>query len=295
MNTHANPVGIIKKDIYIIKNDINEKVYIGQSLNAEQRFKSHCKGDYDNSLIDKAIQKYGKQHFYFEILETQVENYNEREQYWIKYYNSLKPNGYNIQEGGNKPPVFKGDNHPNTKISDEQVIQLKDDLRNTNISLLELADKYNISKKQVLRINQGLSREQLDEKYPIRQNPNINGKLTEEQVDEIIDILQHTYRFHGEIARQYGVQVHTISDIDLGISHKRNNIKYPIRNWKSSGTILFTYEQVTDIINEILYTNHSLNSIATKYNVSFNAIKNICNGNAKKYRRENLHYPLRPF
>ena len=122
--------------IYVIKNDINEKVYIGQSLNAEQRFKSHCKGDYDNSLIDKAIQKYGKQHFYFEILETQVENYNEREQYWIKYYNSLKPNGYNIQEGGNKPPVFKGDNHPNTKISDEQVIQLKDDLRNTNISLL---------------------------------------------------------------------------------------------------------------------------------------------------------------
>ena len=98
-NIHANLVGIIKKDIYIIKNDINNKVYIGQSLNSENRFKSHCKPNKDNSLIDKAIQKYGKEHFYYEILESQIENYNEREKYWIEYYNSKKTNGYNILNG----------------------------------------------------------------------------------------------------------------------------------------------------------------------------------------------------
>ena len=42
-NIYVNPVGIIKKDIYIIKNDLNDKVYIGQSINSEERFKSHCK------------------------------------------------------------------------------------------------------------------------------------------------------------------------------------------------------------------------------------------------------------
>ena len=31
------------KDIYIIKNDINEKVYIGQAIDVKQRFQSHCK------------------------------------------------------------------------------------------------------------------------------------------------------------------------------------------------------------------------------------------------------------
>lgn len=291
----ANPVGIIKKDIYIIKNDINNKVYIGQSLDAEERFKAHCKKNYDNSLIDAAIQKYGKQHFWYEILETQTENFNEREKFWIQKYQSLTPRGYNIQIGGNTPPIYYGDQHPNTKISDEEVIHLKRDLRNTTLPIIKLAEKYGISKRQVMRINQGLSRAQLNEVYPIRANPNINGKLTEEQVDEIIELLKYSYRFNGDIARQYGVEVHAISDINQGVSHKRNSLEYPIRKWKSSGTILFTYEQVTDIIKEIATTSHSLNSIARKYNVDQRVIKGICSGSSKKYKRDNLQYPLRPF
>lgn len=71
-NKYASPVGIIKKDIYVIKNDINNKLYVGQSLNAEERFTLHCKGDYNNSLIDKAIQKYGKKHFGLKLLKVKL-------------------------------------------------------------------------------------------------------------------------------------------------------------------------------------------------------------------------------
>lgn len=71
-NKYASPVGIIKKDIYVIKNDINNKLYVGQSLNAEERFTSHCKGDYNNSLIDKAIQKYGKSIFGLKLLKVKL-------------------------------------------------------------------------------------------------------------------------------------------------------------------------------------------------------------------------------
>lgn len=294
-NSYASPVGIIRKDIYIIKNDINTKAYIGQSLDASQRFKSHCKGDYDNSLIDKAIQKYGKEHFWFEILESQIENYNEREKYWIKYYNSVKPFGYNILEGGESPPIYYGNEHPNTKISDENVLRLKKDLAETDIPLSQLANKYCISKRQVMRINQGISRASLNEKYPIRKNPNINGKLTEEDVDNIIDLLRYTYRFNGDIAREYGVEVHSISDINNGTTHYRDNIQYPIRNWKSSGIILFTYEQVTEIIDALLNTKESIQSLAKKYNVDRRAIENINRGTSKKYFREGLSYPLRKF
>lgn len=294
-NSYASPVGIVKKDIYIIKNDINTKVYIGQSLDSEQRFKSHCKGDYDNSLIDKAIQKYGKEHFWFEILESQIENYNEREKYWIKYYNSKVPFGYNTLDWGEEPPHYLGDDHPNTKISDDNVILLKKDLAETTISLSKLAEKYGISKKQVLRINQGISRATLGEKYPIRKNPNINGKLTEEDVDNIIELLKYTYRFNGDIAREFGVEVHTISKINNGTIHHRDNIQYPVRNWKSSGVILFTYEQVTEIINALSNTKESIQSIAKRYNVNRRAIENINRGTSKKYFREGLSYPLRKF
>jgi len=168
-------------------------------------------------------------------------------------------------------------------------------LLKTDISLSQLADKYSISKKQVLRINQGISRASLNETYPIRKNPNMNGKLTEEDVDNIIDLLKYTYRFNGDIAREYNVEVHTISKINNGIIHHRNNIQYPIRNWKSSGINLFTYEQVTEIIEALLKTKESIQSLAKKYNVDRRAIENINRGTSKKYFREGLSYPLRKF
>lgn len=291
----ANPVGKISKEIYIIKNDINDKVYIGQSINVENRFKEHCKGNYDNSIIDAAIQKYGKEHFWYEILEEKTENYNDQERYWIQYYNSLTPNGYNILMGGEDPPIYYGDNHPSTKISDAKVKELKLDLKNTTVSLGNLAKKYNISKRQVLRINSGSSRSILGEDYPIRKTPNRNGKLSEEDVDSIIELLKYTYRFKGDIGREFGIGPTQIDQINTGKAHFRPNEKYPLRNWKSSGVILFTYEQVTEIIDLLQHSEESITSIAKKYGVSFKAISQINQGTAKKYRRDNLQYPLRPY
>ena len=60
---------------------------------------------------------------------------------------------------------------------------------------------------------------------------------------------------YGDIARMFGVDVHAISKINSGESHKRTNIEYPIRDWKSSGVILFTYEQVTEIIELLKNSN----------------------------------------
>lgn len=295
-NIHANPVGTVKKDIYLISNDINSKCYIGQSVDAKQRFASHCKNyTADVSLINRAIKKYGKEHFKMTILEKQIEDYNEREKYWIGYYNTLKPNGYNITPGGEEPPVFYGDDHPNIAISDSDVELLKNDLRTTDISLSDLAKKYNISKKHVMRINSGVSRTVIGESYPIRKTPNINGKLTEEDVDIIIDLLRYTYFFDGEIAREFGVDCHAISRINAGTAHHRDGVHYPIRNWKSCGVALFTYEQVSEIIGLLKDSSISLNRIAKMYNTYVQSIQMINNGSAKKYRREGIEYPIRRF
>lgn len=293
-NIYANSVGnIIKKDIYIIKNDLNDKVYIGQSINSEERFKSHCKRHYENSIIDASIQKYGKEHFWYEILESQIDNYNERERYWIKFYDSLTPNGYNIRPGGEDPPMYYGENNPASKLTDKDVEKIKNDLKYTKKSLDNIASEYKVSKKQILRINQGICRSKLNESYPIRKTPNSSKKLSQEDVNLIIELLKYSYRFNGEIARQFNVEVHVINAINKGLRYKQPGETYPIRNWKSCGAKSFTYEQVTEIIELLKNTNLSFRQIAKKYNVTHNQISAICYGTNKKYRRKDEHYPIR--
>lgn len=299
MYMQANPVEIIKKEIYIIKNDINSKVYIGQAINSKERFVNHCKQSAgkksDFRSIDYAILKYGKKHFWFEIIKPASENYNENEIACILEYNSLYPNGYNLTEGGEEPPRKTGENHPNSKISNEQFAEIIILLKNTTMSLSQIGKKYNISKKQILRINQGTTRIIPGQEYPIRKTPNMNGKLTEKDIDEIIHLLKESYLFSGEIAQKYGVKEHIISHINNGTLHPRENEKYPIRNWKSCGVRAFTYEQVTEIIERLKHDTISIHKLSKEYNVDANVIYMINSGTSKKYRRENEKYPIRPF
>lgn len=299
MEIHANTVGNIPtyKDIYIIKNRINNKVYIGQSINPAQRFICHCKpcSVKENSLIDRAIQKYGANNFWYEILEEHVENYNEREQYWVQKYNSLKPNGYNILKGEENPLIHYGLEHPLTQFqSEEEIQQIKDELRNTKLSLSEIANRHNVGKRTVMRINQGIHYEKLGESYPIRQVPNMNGKLTDEQAIEIIEILKYTYRQYEDIAKQYNVSLSTIKKINSGEVHQILNEKYPIRIYKNGGQPACTYAQVTEILDLLQNTKMSCNQIAKCFNIDLQTVYIINNGQAKRYRRDGFTYPARP-
>ena len=82
--------------IYKVTNNINGKVYIGQSDQIEMRWKRHRyrslnnNGDDYNCIFYKAIRKYGLENFTFEVIEEcNKEELNEKEKYWIKQYNSF--------------------------------------------------------------------------------------------------------------------------------------------------------------------------------------------------------------
>lgn len=83
------------------------KVYIGQSCQTlEKRMHQHLSRamtNYDpNNHFHNAIRKYGFQDFVFQVIEDNIisdEVLNEREKYWIEYYNSYY-DGYNSTLGG---------------------------------------------------------------------------------------------------------------------------------------------------------------------------------------------------
>lgn len=93
--------------IYKITNKINNKIYIGQTINFKQRMKTHTSNIKRNSLpIDVAIKKYGKENFIFEILEEtdEQEKADILERHYIKLYDCKLNNnkGYNLLDGGRK-------------------------------------------------------------------------------------------------------------------------------------------------------------------------------------------------
>lgn len=85
--------------VYKITNIVNNKVYIGSSINMKKRSNEHfCmlkNGNHHSSKLQKAYNKYGKQSFIFELIEECDKNIiTEREQYWLNELDSYN-NGYN--------------------------------------------------------------------------------------------------------------------------------------------------------------------------------------------------------
>lgn len=87
--------------IYGLKNKINNKWYVGQSINLPRRINEYkllqCRGQ---PKIYSALKKYGFDGFDVVILEhCDRDKLNDRETHWILHHDSMG-NGYNLSTGG---------------------------------------------------------------------------------------------------------------------------------------------------------------------------------------------------
>lgn len=96
--------------IYRFKNNINGKVYIGQTTKpVRKRVIQHMTNSRPwvktrKAYFANALNKYGFENFTFDIIERckDQQELDDRERYWIAYYKSNnKKYGYNIDSGGN--------------------------------------------------------------------------------------------------------------------------------------------------------------------------------------------------
>lgn len=100
--------------IYKITNTLNNKIYIGQTIKSVQkRFTQHKNNSnkeyFSQIVLYKAFNKYGIENFICEeIEEVPNKDLDEREKYWIEYYDSYF-NGYNSTLGGRANQLYNWD------------------------------------------------------------------------------------------------------------------------------------------------------------------------------------------
>lgn len=180
---NINTYGII----YKCTNIVNDKIYIGQTINTlDERMIGHI---YDikhkPNYFHNALNKYGLNNFIWEVIDEAFskDELDLKEIRWIKYYNSFGENGYNLTSGGSD----------NYKVSQK----LKDKQSETS----KLYWENNLNRH---RNNNSWSIDELKELYKL-ENPNWNENKCTEKAEIIFSEMNKLYnnsyydatRFHS--------------------------------------------------------------------------------------------------
>lgn len=181
-----------------------------------------------NYPLSRGIRLYGEEEYELVILEDCLpkEQLNEREIYWIAFYDTYY-HGYNQSTGGNNPvmPMF-------TEEKIDVVIEM---LKDESYSYQDIIDKTGISMTHIYNINTGKRRKRDNLEYPIRKS-NTKGtrglKLSPEECEELHYLLKNTTLAYEELAEKYYCTKDTIGRINRGETktYILPNWQYPIRD-----------------------------------------------------------------
>jgi len=147
-------------EIYKITNISNGKIYVGQAVSHilnhkryrpyghEGRFRCHISEAFSQKknqshYLNNAIRKYGVHDFEVDLIECcETSDSDSREIHYIKEFNSLYPNGYNLKNGGS---VFTHTDESKKRVSNGVINYFKDKKmdRFKNVKFIdENIDKY---------------------------------------------------------------------------------------------------------------------------------------------------------
>ena len=220
--------------IYRIKNKITKKSYIGESKkkDVKWRWSEHKKTIENNKgcpALRDAVKKYGIENFEFSIIIICFDD--ERFKYekeYIKKYNTVVPNGYNITNGG-EGGGFQGKKHTE---------QVKADIRNKS------KQKY---------IDNPELRKQISERNKIMMsNPEVrekikNGLLNSEKWKKVIEekrIGNYKQIKHGEEAKNKiseSLKKYYASNVQID-----NKLGTKIKQYDIDNNLLYEYISISE-------------------------------------------------
>lgn len=283
--------------IYKITNLLNGRVYIGQSKDIYVRYNSHHKYEYKNEnradfQLYQAFKKYGLDNFSIEVVELcPSDELNDKEIYWIEYYNSFKQ-GYNMTAGGSnfspnihsveteqkrrqtreKTQSLVGENHPRAKLTNEEVLNIRQRY-SIGESMQSIYQDYKDVYKNVGTFQQiilGTHYSKVGNIPTALEKRMANSQFTAEDIIEMRRLYYTENMTQTALAKQYGVSPSTVRDIVNRISYKE--IIDNIPNQRIRESYRLTAEQVRDIRAKAA-TGISLQALSSEYHIDTASIR----------------------
>jgi len=198
--------------VYKITCLINNKIYIGQTIDYKDRIRHHKsklkRNCNDNKYLQEDYNKYGLNNFTFEILEEcKEENLLERETYWINYYGGINNSViYNMLDMYQMNDEIKQSRQGKNNIMYGKTHSLK-----TKQLLRDKNKGKQLSKNHKYKISEGLKNS------TIHQLANHVRRKASTKYDQIfIDKLKEEYMQESnytKIANRYNIQPGVVSNL----------------------------------------------------------------------------------
>jgi group I intron endonuclease len=237
--------------IYMIKNKINNKIYIGSSININNRWNQHksslLRGVHKSRYFQNSYNKHGIENFEFSVMEI-IDNQSQlliREQYYLNLYKPYeRDNGYNIDKSAEHSRL--GMKH--TKETKEKISKIFKGRK------LSENHRKNVIKSLIGREKSEETRGKIGLK---------NRKFNEECVVYIIELYKQG-KTYQEIADIMGCVKTTIYEL--------------FKKLFSEGKVIKRSEIIKNEVIKLLQSNLSQKEIANRLNVSESTITRIKKG-----------------
>ena len=262
--------------IYKITSKIDNKSYIGQTADFNNRIKNHLasleKGSHFNQHLQNAYKKYGLSNFVIEVLaQCSKENLDELEVHFIKKHQTTNRKfGYNMMYGGQSNRRFftdevrkkMSDSSKGRKFSESH----KENIRKANVG--KIISKEAIEKTRQTKIRNGSH----------KGERNVNALLSNKEAEEIILLLLGGVKVN-EVAELKNIKANSIYNLILNRSftnvlpHLRQTLKERFATNQS---------QKENEALKMYLNGTSQNEIASSLNISRNTVRRLLKDNGIK-------------
>lgn len=310
MNEHG------KFYIYTIFNKINGKIYIGKTIDPDNRWRAHlCSGravystsyDVHNKDFYRELFSFGEPNFTFSVLQVFDTEHHcfEAEKFWVSHFRSHnKDMCYNKMGGGTGTTHSKETKQKlsqiKNKLSMDDASKVRHIYLTTDDGQEELAIKFGISITTISGIvNNKLYRID-DETYPhdlvkekkkrIMAERAGNRVLSADQVSQIRVLYETSQYTYETLAKQFDVVPNTISYAvnnvelsELTKQAKSNNIaRSLLKCGERSSTAKLTDEQAEGVRNLFATGKYTKVQLSRLYDLDQTSIADIISGKSYK-------------